>query len=82
MLSQLLEYINQIEALVNSEADWRYKYGRVFKLHSQFIYPLLQELAIKIDMPELNDEYEYDVRSYMIALSDVKQNVEIELEIL
>jgi len=81
MLTELLGYIKEVEAVVSSGADWKYKYSRVFKINSSFIMPLLQDLGIEMEEYEVpsEEEYEYAVMCYMVALSHIKENVEEEI---
>jgi hypothetical protein len=79
MLTELLGYIKEIEAIVASEADWKYKYGRVFKLNSKFIMPLIEDLGIQFNYFDPDEDFEADVLAYMKALAAIKENIEMEI---
>lgn len=76
---QLLDAIRSIEVIVASDADWEFKYDRVFHIHANEIYPLLGKLGIDFDWYDPDMDYRDDVLAYAGALEDLKKNLEAVL---
>jgi hypothetical protein len=75
---QLLEVIQGVESIFNSEADWQYKYNRVFK-NLIPIRILCSELGISLEWCDPDTTYQEDVTAFVSAILEIKKNLEIEI---
>jgi hypothetical protein len=74
----LADYINRCEDLIESKANWEFKYDLVFQVFSQQIRPLIQELGIRFDYYDPDTSYEEDTMALMNALRELKENLKRE----
>ena len=65
----LLKHIQFCQQVFDSDADWKYKYDRIFKIARQFIRPLLTQMGLDFDYYDPDTSYEEDVTAYMNALN-------------
>ena len=75
---KLLGLINAADKIYQSEADWEYKYDRIFGM-SEPIGSLLEKLNLELRYYDPDTTYEEDVHAYVTALSDIKKNLESHL---
>lgn len=74
----LLVILNKVDSIYQSEADWEYKYDRIFGM-SKEISSLLKSLNLTLEYYDPDTTYEEDVRAYVNALGEVRKNLESHL---
>jgi hypothetical protein len=77
-INLLLVAIDNIDKIYNSDADWEYKYDRIFSFSKSTVYPLLDELGINLGYYDPDTTYKEDVTAYYYAIMEIKSNLEKE----
>jgi len=67
---QLWQHIQFCQQVFNSNADWEYKYDRIFGIHRGFIRPLLSRMRIRLKWCDPDTTHEDDVTAYMKAVEE------------
>jgi hypothetical protein len=71
---RLLWEINDAEVILKSNAEWEYKYDRIFGIVG-YIRELVSELGLSMKYCDPDSSYEEDVRAYIGALREVKSKL-------
>jgi len=64
----LLQHIQFCQQVFESEADWEYKYGRIFNIYRRYIQPLLNKMGVCLEWNSPDGSYEEDTTVFMKAL--------------
>lgn len=67
---RLLGHIRFCQQVFSSNADWEYKYERIFKLWRNSINPLLRSMGLELEWCDVSDSYENEVTAFMTALTE------------